>query len=208
LTQSLISKLYPPHVIPLQRVVEDFDGDALDERWQVNNISGANTFAMVDEIDEGFKMVCQVAVDATPAIDFNNKRQYEPTGCIMVAEYRSVTINGNQESQVGFNSNNTTTEGDHFARVGTRTSDGFVIRTNDGGVASTTTMNATEDTNWHTYEMILRSSDVQASREGILESTKTNDLPTLKLQPRVMTATGGSPTANEVRVRYFEAYNT
>lgn len=79
MVESLYSKLYHPHQIALARVVERFDGDALDERWNViNTLSGSQ--AMNDAVDGGYRLQTGTTNLSAAKINMNGINHYDSLG--------------------------------------------------------------------------------------------------------------------------------
>jgi len=74
-----------------QRVVDDFSGDTLNERWTTNNVSGSNTFQMSDNIDGGFEIVTGSSLNNAGSITFNNIRQYSNVGASVIQVSQSTS---------------------------------------------------------------------------------------------------------------------
>jgi len=206
---SLYEQLFPLSVVMKQRFVDNFSGDTLNERWTTYDETGANVFAMSDAVDGGF----QISNDGSPTgerggIAFNDKRQYEQTGCvwISVCKWTDIAVLGQSglKNAVG-------DQGLHYFVV-ELVKDGtfFRIEHNDGagGRVSTDTALAL-DTNYHIFKGQLTSSDGKLSIDGVLGATATSNLPAAKLQPLGLFVQDTSGTTGATgSVNYFEAYNT
>lgn len=81
---SLYEKLNLTPKIMRQRVVENFSGALLNERWNTTLESGTPTFAMSDTIDGGFETTMTTAAFNALKVNFNNRRQYDPNGCVSI----------------------------------------------------------------------------------------------------------------------------
>mgnify|MGYP002634818724 CR=1 FL=1 len=187
-----------------------FSGATLNSRWTQRNVSNSNTFAMEDSVDGGFKMTTSASADSRMALDFNSKRQYDQDACEFIGVLKTDSINTNQATLFGLANVTTSDFGNtsNGAIVGGYTSEGFMLRTSDGTTVSATVMEATLDTNWHSYKMSLGGTNVLAYRDGVLEATKSTNYPTAILQPYCLCTTGGAGGARTMHIKYMEAYNT
>lgn len=208
--ESLYEHLFPLTTIMKQRVVDNFDGDTLNERWTQRIIDTAPTFAMVDAIDEGFSILTATVSDDGGALEFNNIRHYLNTASIVLGVIRPLqttsimTYIGFYNTRTGFGG------GTQLAEAGFDTfSDtvNFTIRTGDASATSVTSTTVVADTTFRLHQVELTSANSQYSINGNLEVTKTTNRPTIRLQPFFVVLTR-TTAAREGRIRYLEAYNT
>lgn len=190
-----------------QRVVEYFVGSGLDtDRWNQNNRSGTGTFAMIDAIDEGYSVSCNTASGSSSALDFNDKRQFDNSNSIMVAIYRRVSAS-TTISKVGLLGSSTYGSLTTGALFSDQTNQTFkLVITSDGTTSSNTATSIGIDTSWHSYKLELGASNVKAYIDGVLEVTKSTNLPNAKLMPHFASENIGGGVG-ETRIRYLEAYN-
>lgn len=204
-SESLYEQLFPLSTVMKQRVVENFSGDALDtDRWTTNNHNGTNTFTMDDSTDGGFKITTAGADGNAGSINFNNKRQYSPTGSTILSSVKlssTSTLNA-QAGLVNVVGNVTTSQVATF-----RTSSSYFALFTAGGSFSATDSSISKDTNYHTHKIECGSSDVKYTIDGSLEITKTTNRPTVKLQPYFFTR-ADTASAKTGHINYLEAYNT
>ncbi len=202
MVRSLYEQLYHPHQIAKQRVVERFDGDALDERWTA--ASGAAGGAMFDAVDDGFGTTH--SGDGSQAWHFNNIHHYEPTGCVFIIISKRTAGTTSDFIQVGL------VKSDFF----TTTDDRFHISNNGGSTfyqlitedvsATTTNTSIAVDTIYHKLQGELNSSSGRLWMDGVLEATSTTNLPNAPLQPYIRS--NRATTDYNAHFRYYEAYNT
>lgn len=199
MVQSLYSKLYPPHLVAKQRVVERFDGDALDERWFQRNESGTGTSGMVDAVDEGAFVKSGVAGDSS--LDFGGVRQYSPTGSVWIAVLKRLNSPGTLNAGLA-----------NGQTVPVKT-DSLTINNNSGQTfyrlitkAISQTITNTDvniDLIFHVIKGIMTSSSGRGYIDDILKGTITTNLPDANMCPHFTDSNEG-----ESRCRYFEVYNT
>jgi len=203
MVESLYSKLYHPTTIARQRVVERFGGDFLDERWTERDISGSSTSGMVDAIDEGFFILNASGGGGNTEIDFNDIRQYDDDNSVIIWECKLVTTTS-VNFIIGLAGDLLTTGS--YVHMGVQTTPdatNFILVTRDGSSGSNSSTTKAFDSNWHTLKSILTSTSVNYNIDGILEVSKTNNLPAAKLQPMFLM----NGVSKEGRVRYMEVYN-
>ena len=204
---SLYEHLFPLTTIMKQRIVERFDGDALDERWQTRDIIGTATFAMVDAIDEGFEIITSAGIDHNSQIDFNNIRQYSNIASVIIIVGRRVTAT-DTDYTIGFYDDAPDASTTSRSRMRDFSGSTFKgLNTHDGTTDSQTNSSVAVDTIFRTYKIEMRSADNRLFIDGILEVTKTTNLPTQKLQPQFHMQSKAVATSTG-RIRYLEAFNT
>lgn len=204
---SLYEQLFPLTTVMKQRVVENFSGDGLNERWTTRNYTGSNTFQMSDNIGEGFEIVTSGTNGSNGAIDFNNRRQYDPALMTIIAVTQAVS-NTLSTVEVGTFSNTVFVVATHFILMGMNTpndASNFTVRSSNGALSSTSTTVAL-DTNFHTHSAVMGASDLLYSIDGNLEITKTTNRPTNKSYPH-LNVTTQTTAAKTGRIKYLEAYN-
>ena len=96
---------------------------------------------------------------------------------------------------------------DHFSMYGLRTatSANLQIRSKDGSIASTTAGSA-PDTNFHIFKQMINDISITAWLEGVLDITKTSNLPADNLQPAIEVSTI-EDVAHSINVRFLDVYN-
>ena len=191
-----------------QRFIDRFDGDALRSWWTENDVLGTGTFAMLDDINEGFSITTGSTTNDASAIDFNDIRQYSNTNSGLISIHKQISATTTVTNLSGlvnpsfFYNRNSSMVGIHT----TSDANNFVIRTADNDATSGTGTTVSTDTNWHEFRNELNSSNSLLWIDKSFELVKTTNLPTLKLQPAFLEQTLTSST-REGRIRYMEAWN-
>ena len=186
-----------------QQVIDNFVGDSLNERWNEHNAQGTGTFAMVDAINEGFSVICGGGLNDSSQINFNDINQFDPASVQCIVEARSI-----QDTLQEFDFGLRNGLAGHFIIFSQKTNSSTFIRmsVNDGsGTINDTSVS--NDTVWHNFIFILKTSLARFYIDGIFEGVITTNLPTQKLQPRFRVG-NDTAAAREGRTRYYEAYNT
>ena len=189
-----------------QRFVETFSGGVLDtDRWETKNNYSTNTFEMVDEIDGGFKILNNASGSADGQIWFNGKDQFAHNGSVCITVAKAHTITGGGEMYIGLTNNTYIASGSVKSTAGIRaTASAFFVQTNDQTTNSWTTTGVPKDTDWHTFRTELNGSSCVGTVDGTATTTKTSNMPISAMEPSMEIY----DNAQEVRVRYFEVYNT
>ena len=209
---SLLQVLVPSNeTLPLSHFIEYFDGDVLDSIWDQNNIVGTGTYAMVDAIDEGFR----VAVDAinpqvSSIIAGNSERHFDPASSIIKSVQRRQSAQGTVQwglaNRTDGDLGNTIDESAVFQDVSTLT---FMRGSTINGLNQTSTNTSVAvNTNFHHTTIDLSASNVKFFIDGILEVTITTDLPdpSDELYAGFKVSTFAVAVA-EGRIRYLEVFN-
>jgi len=204
-SESLYEQLHPLTFVAKQRVVENFSGDTLNERWTITE-TGTGTQAMADSVDGGFLVTTSTGASDKITLNFNNKRQYahDGSGFICVAKrFTSAMI-------IGFNDTLTTWDNpSNESGVNSKGSASFQTAiTSDSTTQTETNTSIAPDTNFRSYKGELDGTDFELTIDGVLEVTKTTNLPIAKMQIHSPFTFVESGVAGKVAVRYLEAYNT
>jgi len=203
--ESLYEHLFPLTTVMKQRVVENFSGDVLNERWQTNNVQGTNTFQMADVVDGGFEIITGTTSGDDGSISFNDKRQYNFNASVIIFVMQQITA-ASYRCQAGFSDSNNLPSGDSaYIDNNTDFTNYRLLTFNGGGTAAN--LSAATDQLEHSFKVETKVSSVEGSMDGVLEATNTTTLPDIKMQPvfQVKTTTTASKTG---RIRYLEAFNT
>jgi len=204
--ESLYEHLFPLTTLMKQRVVENFSGDTLNERWTLNNAGGGGgTAPMSDSIDGGVRLITNGGSTDQLSITFDNIRQYSPTSAISLFVAQRVTAT-NLQLLAGF--------ADALALSG----DASVVKefsgetfkqliTSDNGASASTNTTVNVNTNFTAYKIENKLSTVELSILGNLEATRSTLLPNTKLQPFYFINTVADASVKEARIRYCEAFN-
>jgi len=175
-------------------------------RWRTNKTTGnTGTATMNDTVDGGLKIYAGNSGADMTAIDFNDKRQFSPTAstCIVIGKTTA-------SKQGGWGMLNTVSSGIHGIKtvVNSVNTDPVRLYTSDGSTesaqTSTSFLCSTAQASFNTYQMLLASSNAYLSINGVLEATKSNNMPTLSMQPFAYARLSLAYTY----VRYMECYNT
>ena len=209
---SLLQVLEPSNeTISRQHFIDYFDGDVLDSIWDQNNIVGTGTYAMVDAIDEGFR----VAVDAinpqvSSIIAGNSERHFDPTNSIISSVQRRQSAQGTVQwglaNRTDGDLGNTIDQSAVFQEVSTIT---FVRGSTINGLNQTSTNTSLAvNTNFHHTIIDLSPTFAKFIIDGILEVTITTDLPdsSSPLYAGFKVSTFAVAVA-QGRIRYLEVFN-
>jgi len=190
---------------PLQHFVEWFSGDSLDSIWSQRNITGTGTYAMVDAIDEGFSIKSGASNSDESMIWFNDINHYSHAGSVIIGIFRRVTAS--TFASFGFTDDQIASGSDHISFVDDTADSLKTLFTANGSSQGSTNMVTSVDTIFHNIKMELDGSNAFCHVDGILEATRTSQLPDTNMQPNayVFARTAG---AKEAQIRYLEAYNT
>lgn len=206
--KSLYEILYGAKVAK-QRVVEEFTGDSLDERWTGFNTAGSGSEAILDSINGGVAITAPATNSASRILAFNGIRQYDFNSSVVISIWKYDNVSGaiahglmNETAGTPL----TGTEDYIGVFVTTNPSDG--LGSSDGATGSTVSMNnISSDTNWHWTKIHLQDTFAILVADGSFDAVKTTNLPTVKLQPFLESRrfTSGATVSN---FRYYEVFNT
>ena len=186
-----------------------FDGSILNNRWTVTQIQTTGTATIEDTIDGGVVIEITGAFNSDrTSINFNDKRQYEETACVLIGVVKrqttntlySLALSDDPDPAVGAN---------NFAETVDDTASTFkYLATKDGTTRTQTNSSIAIDTTFHSNKIECSSADVKLTIDGVLEVTKTTNRPSVPLQP-VFTAQSRSAAAgHKTNIRYMEVLNT
>jgi len=204
---SLYEHLFPLTTVMKQRVVENFDGNDLDERWTKLDF-GVATFGMDDVVNNGYKIVTGITTNDNGALTFNNIRHYSKTAAVCIGVYK-VDIVASAGSATGFANVVTDFVANNYAVIWNNAgiSSDYTLTTKDGGTSSSTNFGISRDNIFHVNKVEVKSASAEGSQDGVLKATNTERLPTLDLQPTFIVSTR-TAAARQGNIRYIEAYNT
>lgn len=163
---------------------------------------------MADEIDGGYQIIMTNGHVGT--YDFNNKRQYNHNGAVIIGVCKRSATNGifgigfkGDKANVGSYVDSRTTR--LAIRHGTNTIQGM---TADSSGATYHDTGVTSDANWHTLKIELTSGATHFSVDGVLRdsSTGSENETSEQVQPMIYAHANGSGAGGNIR--YLEAYNT
>jgi len=204
---SLYEQLFALSTVMKQRFVENFSGDTLNERWTTRILRTAATFAMNDVVDGGFRITVGAGATNEGSIDFNGIHQFSNTGAVMitVAQHSSgsgVTIPCGWCNDEVIVIDTGRTDFANFESQGATwrnfTADASTASATSGSISDTAST-------WFVFKSELGASDHKTTIDGVLDITKTTNLPTVKLQPQLAVGNVANMTLD---LRYCEAYNT
>jgi len=202
--ESLYRQLYGPTEVAKQRVVENFSGDTLDERWSISHDKGGSG-AMDDAIDGGFKQTSGGANDNTADLKFNDIKQYSNTDSewIWVVKHPIVSSNliflhglGSIINADGYTARYRQSEHNNWQLSTTKTT----ATNTDTGIVSTT--------NIVKFHGKIKSASATLFIDGILGATNTTTMPDKKLQPWSWYRNDAASVVRDINYLYFEAWNT
>jgi len=204
---SLYEQLFALTTVMKQRVVDNFSGDSINERWTQDTGSGSPTYAMDDAVDGGFKITTGATDGYWGAIHFNDIRQYAHDGSVVIVVMQSTTSGSFNQTESGLSDVMNTGSTDCIKLRNMFQSTNYDLFTGDGSTSSKTESSITNDTSWHVHKGELDASNAYHTIDGTLETTKTTNLPDGKMEPYFFqkTNTNSGRTGN---IRYLEAYNT
>ena len=211
MTKSIYDQLNASGTVAKQRMVETFTGDALDtDRWNTTNVTGTGTFAMNDSVDGGFSISSGANANDESYINFNNKRQFSPTGSVIIFVSKKFFTGGSDGIEMGGLRSNITNSNVNNALLENSSggSETPSLRTSDSSTSAETASSASGDTSFHAWSITCGSSNIILSEDGITEVTKTTNRPTIAMQPFYGVLNSSVSGADEVNIRYMECYNT
>ena len=202
---SVYEILDPLTTVRKQRFWDWFDGNDLRSIWNFTDVVGTGSGAMDDSVGNGYQITTGATDDNESAINFNDIRPIDPAGNAYISKQKAsrttnVTIMSGLMDDLSFSND--------FSFIGLDTSrDGsnLIILTRSSGITFTS-LSVALDTNYHTLKGVNNTTDHKAFVDGILEATKTTDIPTTKMQPAVVSITRNT-TAVDADVLYYEGYN-
>ena len=202
---SVYEMTNPLTTVRKQHFWEYFSGKEIStRRWRENNITGTGTFAMADSVGGGFALTAGSGGTDLSSIDFNDIRQFSPTAstCVVVAKSTA-------SKQSAWGMINTVSSGIHGIKtvinsVNTDPVRLYTSNSSESAQTATSFICSTAQASFNTYKMWIASSNAYLSINGTLEATKSNNMPTLKMQPFAYSRLSNSVT----NIRYMECYNT
>jgi len=207
INSSLYERLSALTQVAGQRVVENFSGSGLQtNRWTTRNVAGSPVFGMTDEIDGGYQITCATTANEFGSLDFNSKRQYDEDNAVCVGVIKTDATN-NRLVFVGFGGvvANPNTENAVGGIETNSSTSKFITQSADATTKSSTASSVDLDTNPHVNKIDLSASDCKYYLDGVLEVTKSTNLPTDKVQPVFWCQRQGADMIGQIR--YLEAYN-
>ena len=225
---SLYEQLFPLTTVMKQRVVENFSGDAPDtDRWGFGNQDGSsgNLASMSDEVDGGIKLLSGSGTNQALYMSFMTGtsltgsdngtvttipfKPFSSVGSVMISVWKKTTTSSGYTAGGLCQDGRGDIAGANLAVSWGGTLTGtthFYLRTSNSS-SSQTQVNSTvsQDTNFHTHKIEMKSSSVDFSLDGGTAVTSTGNIPS---------STGLAPmfsvnkSTQTMQIRYCEVYNT
>ena len=208
---SVYEMTNPLTTVRKQHFWEYFSGGTLNSRWTLEQlVGGDSTLVMSDTVDGGAIFTNQSTFNRVASFHFNNKRQYDYNGSVFiwVAQRSSATSLGIL-LDIGLN-----------GTTGQSSTDSILFRQYDDGSSfigalsksataeSTTATDVATNSNMQVLKCAVDASNAIYSINGITKVTKTTNLPTAKMQPKIRMDNVTQTGLRTVNIRYCEAYNT
>ena len=208
MTTSILEALNTDRTVPdKSRFLDYFVGDSVKSWWTQEQIVGTGTtFTMQDEIDGGVKILLDGTSGDHGGLTFNDKRPFEPTGCIITFQARRVLDSANAILVSGFR-NNPSSGNDRYNYIddGGDTFKKVVIQNTS---STSTNLPIHINLQWNNFRGELTSTSAISSLNDTLYVTQTGaNLPNTILQPSLECTCDGA-VANDCRYRNCEVWNT
>ena len=201
---SYIETVYTLTSVPKKHFVEFFSSDGtIPEKWS-STVSGSGANSMPIGDNEGLSMVTGTTINSNAGINMNNIKNfaYDNSSCIFI---NAMTDLAQYETYQGFSNGTTAGSGKGAWLYGNDNNAKFQLGTS-GGSFSFTASSIDIDTNFHTFQLLLSSSNVKLYIDGVLRVTGEANLPDEVLQP-FMNLTNADTTSRALKCIYFEAWN-
>ena len=207
---SVYEMTNPLTTVRKQHFWEYFSGATLNSRWTQSEVDAPASFAMMDGVDEGFKVSADGGANNEGMINFNNTRQYEETGSVSIGVVKATDIvsvnsySGMSGHITGVSAGNGYLVDSSLLWVNSNNTN-FALITGHATVSNSTEGSVALNTNWQSIKIENGASDTKLSINGVLDVTKDSTYkPTIPMQP----VTGAFGNGKSIQVRYCEAYNT
>lgn len=187
-----------------QRVVDEFSGDSLNERWLITLV-GSATNAMDDTINGGVLLSSGATSDSASTINFDTISQYDYQSSRMIGIFKINQVSGGLNYHLGF----AETGSSHYAFIRARnvTSANFHLLTRNTGTIGTTNTTIAYDTSVHSFMISQFTSKCILYIDGDLQVISTTNLPSAGQGLHATAQNPSNATNNSMNVRYIEAYN-
>ncbi len=190
-----------------QHLIEMFSGTTLPAYWTINNVQGTNTFAMRDEIDGGFQITTDTTSGDTGSITFNNKRFLDPDNCVVHWVGRRITAGGDAKCYWGASQGNNRASNNSMWAQNEGDDSFWRLRTKKTSSANFTDSSISVGLTLKYIKLTSKDTFVTMHMTGVLEVTRTNNIPDELMQPCFTVRTSGAAAKSGVAL-YCEAYNT
>ena len=175
-------------------------------RWKFNDLSGTGGLVrMQNAVNEGIYLQSGTSSSADRAgINFNNKRLFSHDSSVSIVMGKESggsiayfglgnIIDPNQSSPTNISVHRLQNNGYYFQ-----------LKTADNTSASTQDSTVSPNSGFHVFKIINGSSNISSSIDGIVQTTKTSNRPTLAMQPILAVEGQGG----NCKIRYMECFNT
>jgi len=206
---SMYESFNPLTTVNKQHFVEWFSGSALDSIWTTFDAVASAVEAMSDSVDGGFEIQHSTTNNSWNGIAFNNIRQYNYNGSVIITVGKKNFGAGAGGTHFGLGGTLDTTQ-DQTAEctADTAVNANFSLQTDATSSATTTAGSTAIDESWHSQKVETKASSVEMTLDGTLEATSTTNLPNSKLQPKLFGIKRSTDAGDITQIRYCEAYNT
>ena len=203
---SVYEILTPLTKVKLAWFVDWFSGKDLKAYWTLEDVIGAGTKGIVDAIGEGGFVQAAAAAGNKSQLNFNGIKPYDHQNSVFIMILKRLNA-GNNTLYAGLGDGDIDLVGSDHAVIQDHGPNTFkTVFTSDGTTRTSTATTVNTDELFTIYRGQLSSSDFKMSIAGILEVTKTTNLPNQKLEPNIMARS--STVQAETRLRYVEVFNT
>lgn len=207
---SLYEYLSPLEKPLTQHFVDMFDGDVLDpDRWTTYNIFGANTFAMADGIDQGFRITTQGGINNRGGIQFGgNIRQYDPFNSSSI-QY-ATRISGADALMAGglgvLNPDAGSSTSERTCWLASTLSGTYDLNTSNGTLTSVSNTPISIDLLQHRHQVYATNTTHYYTIDGVLGVSTNTFLPNSGMSPFFLGWTNGA-SVSVTSIQYMEAFN-
>jgi hypothetical protein len=209
---TVLSMVSPVQEVKKSWHVEWFYGNDLKAYWTKFNNAGVGTFAMVDDKNEGFSVICDSGANDNSELNYGNIRHYDSEAFEQISVWRrgALAVDGQvafgvtdePNGVIGSSVNNQINFVD-----GDDTANKSFLHNNGVSPVSVIDSGVPVDTLFHKYRIKATATFALGFIDGILRATATTDIPTGSVQPAMFVRTFLG-TAFEGRIRRHEIYNT
>ena len=192
-----------------QHFIEWFSGKQLPSYWTSTQFYGNGSDAMSDEVDGGYKITGgNGGSSQSQIIGFNDKCQFSHQGSVFNTVIKMSSTN-NIVAKVGLKKNTTGNFNDSNASFfGDSTVGNFEAFSGDESARSGVSSSIALNTSWNNHKLTLQTANFLYHINGVLEVTKTTNLPTVvNLQPSLQIVNLNT-TVKSISCRFLEVYNT
>ena len=201
---SIYDLINPPKTVMKQHFVDYFqNSDFPSYVWSTWNETGSAIFTMDNGANSGLKVT--TAAGGRSGIDFNNTRQFSHNSSTIIAVAKKTALSS-RRLFVGFRYDGTTNGTAECALLHSHDGGNIGLLTGDASGGDTTAGSVAPSTNYILTKIVLKNSSCDMNINGILDVTRTEDLPTVATQPQLMARDDASGTCI-VHCTYMEAYN-